>query len=36
MDLAIGVAVASRMQVALLIIPLTVVLGWALGRIQWI
>jgi Ca2+:H+ antiporter len=29
MDLAIGVAVGSRMQVALLIIPLTVVLGWA-------
>jgi Ca2+:H+ antiporter len=32
MDLAIGVAVGSSMQVALLIIPLTVVLGWGLGK----
>jgi Ca2+:H+ antiporter len=28
MDLAIGVAVGSSMQIALLVIPLMVVLGW--------
>ena len=32
MDLAIGVAVGSSIQVALLIIPLLVVLGWILGK----
>lgn len=32
MDLAIGVAVGSSMQVALLVIPFTVVLGWILGN----
>ena len=32
MDLAIGVAVGSSMQVALLVIPFTVVLGWILGK----
>jgi len=28
MDLAIGVAVGSSMQIALLVIPLAVVIGW--------
>lgn len=28
MDLAIGVAVGSSMQIALLVLPLTVVIGW--------
>jgi Ca2+:H+ antiporter len=32
MDLAIGVAVGSSMQIALLVIPFTVILGWILGR----
>ena len=32
MDLAIGVAVGSSMQIALLVIPFTVVLGWILGN----
>lgn len=32
MDLAIGVAVGSSMQIALLVIPLVVVLGWILGN----
>lgn len=32
MDLAIGIAVGSSMQIALLVIPLTVVLGWILGH----
>jgi Ca2+:H+ antiporter len=31
MDLAIGVAVGSSMQIALLITPLMVLLGWAIG-----
>lgn len=31
MDLSIGVAVGSSMQIALLVIPLVVVLGWCLG-----
>ncbi|KAJ6265077.1 hypothetical protein Dda_1232 [Drechslerella dactyloides] len=31
MDLAIGVAVGSSMQIALLVIPFVVVLGWILG-----
>jgi Ca2+:H+ antiporter len=31
MDLAIGVAVGSSMQIALLVTPLMVLLGWALG-----
>lgn len=31
MDLAIGVAIGSSMQIALLIIPLIVVLGWIMG-----
>ncbi|KAH0536029.1 hypothetical protein FGG08_007078 [Glutinoglossum americanum] len=31
MDLAIGVAVGSSMQIALLVVPLIVVLGWILG-----
>ena len=32
MDLAIGVAVGSSMQIALLLIPFIVVLGWCLGN----
>ena len=32
MDLAIGVAVGSSMQVALFLIPLLVVIGWGLGK----
>ncbi|PQE09171.1 putative Ca2+-transport (H+ Ca2+ exchange) protein [Rutstroemia sp. NJR-2017a BBW] len=32
MDLAIGVAVGSSMQVALLLIPLMVVIGWIMGN----
>lgn len=31
MDLAIGVAVGSSMQIALLVIPFVVILGWILG-----
>ena len=31
MDLAIGVAVGSSMQIALLVIPFVVVLGWIMG-----
>lgn len=30
-DLAIGVAVGSSMQIALLVIPFVVILGWILG-----
>jgi Ca2+:H+ antiporter len=32
MDLAIGVAVGSSMQIALLVIPLLVVIGWILDN----
>jgi Ca2+:H+ antiporter len=32
MDLAIGVAVGSSMQVSLLVIPLTVIIGWIIGK----
>lgn len=32
MDLAIGVAVGSSMQIALLVLPFVVVLGWILGK----
>ena len=32
MDLAIGIAVGSSMQIALLIIPFSVILGWILGN----
>lgn len=32
MDLAIGVAIGSSMQIALLVIPFTVVLGWIMGN----
>jgi Ca2+:H+ antiporter len=31
MDLAIGVAVGSSMQIALLVLPLIVVVGWIMG-----
>lgn len=34
MDLAIGVAVGSSMQVALFLIPLLVIIGWGMGRIE--
>ena len=32
MDLAIGVAIGSSIQIALLVIPLSVVLGWIIGN----
>lgn len=32
MDLSIGVAVGSSMQIALLVLPFTVVLGWIMGK----
>jgi hypothetical protein len=32
MDLAIGVAVGSSMQIALLVLPLVIVIGWGMGR----
>jgi Ca2+:H+ antiporter len=32
MDLAIGVAVGSSMQVSLFLIPLLVVIGWIMGN----
>lgn len=32
MDLAIGVAVGSSMQIALLVLPFIVVLGWIMGK----
>lgn len=32
MDLSIGVAVGSSMQIALLVFPLVVILGWILGK----
>ena len=32
MDLAIGVAVGSSIQIALLVLPFTVVLGWIIGK----
>ena len=32
MDLVIGVAVGSSMQIALLVLPLIVVLGWIIGE----
>ena len=32
MDLSIGVAVGSSMQIALLVLPLIVVLGWIIGK----
>jgi Ca2+:H+ antiporter len=32
MDLAISVAVESSMQIALLVIPFTAILGWILGN----
>ncbi|KAL1962902.1 hypothetical protein VTN77DRAFT_9080 [Rasamsonia byssochlamydoides] len=32
MDLAIGVAVGSSMQIALLVLPLVVVIGWIMGN----
>jgi Ca2+:H+ antiporter len=34
MDLAIGVAVGSSMQIALLVLPLIVVIGWCMGNDQ--
>lgn len=32
MDLAIGVAVGSSMQIALLVLPLVVLIGWMMGK----
>ncbi|OJJ47983.1 hypothetical protein ASPZODRAFT_141535 [Penicilliopsis zonata CBS 506.65] len=32
MDLAIGVAVGSSMQIALLVLPLVIVIGWGMGN----
>ena len=32
MDLAMGVAVGSCTQISLLVVPLTVLIGWAAGR----
>ena len=32
MDLAIGVAVGSSMQIALLIVPFVVIIGWIMGK----
>ena len=32
MDLAIGVAVGSSLQIAMLVIPSTVILGWCMGK----
>ncbi len=32
MDLAIGVAVGSSIQIALLVLPFTVILGWIMGK----
>jgi len=32
MDLAIGVAIGSSMQIALLVTPFLVILGWIMGR----
>lgn len=34
MDLAIGVAVGSSMQVALFLIPLVVIIGWGMGKTE--
>ena len=33
MDLAIGVAVGSSMQIALLVLPLIIVIGWGMGKL---
>lgn len=32
MDLAIGVAIGSSMQIALLVTPFLVILGWVMGQ----
>ena len=32
MDLAIGVAVGSSMQIALLVLPLMIIIGWIAGK----
>jgi Ca2+:H+ antiporter len=32
MDLAIGVAIGSSLQIALLVLPFVVVLGWIIGK----
>lgn len=32
MDLSIGVAVGSSLQIALLVLPLVVVIGWIAGK----
>lgn len=35
LDLSIGVAVGSSIQIALLVIPFIVVLAWILGKVRW-
>ena len=34
MDLAIGVAIGSSMQIALLVLPLIIVIGWGMGELH--
>lgn len=34
MDLSIGVAVGSSLQIALLLIPLSVIIGWIIGPVE--
>ena len=34
LDLSIGVAVGSSIQIALLVIPFIIVLGWILGKVS--
>jgi Ca2+/H+ antiporter len=36
MDLAIGVAVGSSMQIALLVLPLIIVIGWIMGMLSFL
>lgn len=33
MDLSIGVAVGSSLQIALLVLPLSVIIGWGVGEV---
>ena len=34
MDLAIGVSIGSSMQIALLVLPLIIVIGWIMGELH--
>jgi len=36
LDLSIGVAVGSSIQISLLVIPLIVVLGWIIGKVWFL